>query len=1021
MIPKYLSLKNFLSYREAFLDFTGLHTACICGPNGAGKTSLLEAIAWSIWGSSRATTEEDIIHVGEKEARVDFTFSFHGNTYRVIRSRRRGQSPALEFQVASGEGFITLTEKGVRATQQKILEHVKLDYDTFVNSAYLRQGRADEFMLKRATERKEILANLLKLEQYDLLAERAKERSREFKAKMELLEQNLESVKGQLERREAIATQQTDLQTALAQLQQQQDTDRERLQHLLTQQHHRQTWEKLLQGQQQQRGNLAGECRRLERELATARQQQNELAALLEQEAEISAGYTNFYNLQAAEETLSAKFERYQTALNRRQQLQEQQRRQLYRLERQLQQFQGRLDSLQQQEKENLDILAKRDKVEAGLVQLEAARNRLSELDRLHLEVTPLLQQRQQLQLNLERADARLNARLNELNASVRQLRHTQQQQQPKLTGELRQVIERIAELDNRKVYQNRVREKGQERHRFIEHLASNQREYDAKLKELDQKLHLLNQGIEGQTQEYPPCPLCDRPLDEHHWHLVVDKHQNQQKELRDLLWVVREQLTISEREIEVLRTEYREIQKEVANYDELRERRGRLQAQLDAIDKDEERVRELIVEAEEIERSLHTGDYAADLYVEINNLDRQLQALNYDEQDRALARNEEKRWRWAEIKQGEIKSAENRLAKINIQRPELEREIAVLEQQLEDEKTSSEIQQQIRAVENNLAEINYNIDEHNNVRSELRKSQFWLTRNEKLQQAKQQFPQVREKIETLETSLERMGRDLGENDAQIATLEKQLEKQLAESPDASGEIKILEEKIQQRRRELDDRLGSLGRLQQQLQQLDNLAKQSQQQQEELKTARRQYRVYQELSTAFGKKGIQALTIENLLPQLEAETNNILARLSANQLHVQFVTHKPTKKSKSSKKKTVKTIETLDILIADARGTRPYETYSGGEGFRINFSIRLALAKLLAQRAGTALQMLIIDEGFGTQDAEGCERLIAAINAIASDFSCILTVTHMPHLREAFQARIEVSKTPGGSQLNLLM
>jgi exonuclease SbcC len=289
------------------------------------------------------------------------------------------------------------------------------------------------------------------------------------------------------------------------------------------------------------------------------------------------------------------------------------------------------------------------------------------------------------------------------------------------------------------------------------------------------------------------------------------------------------------------------------------------------------------------------------------------------------------------------------------------------------------------------------------------------------LQQAKQQFPQVREKIETLETSLERMGRDLGENDAQIATLEKQLEKQLAESPDASGEIKILEEKIQQRRRELDDRLGSLGRLQQQLQQLDNLAKQSQQQQEELKTARRQYRVYQELSTAFGKKGIQALTIENLLPQLEAETNNILARLSANQLHVQFVTHKPTKKSKSSKKKTVKTIETLDILIADARGTRPYETYSGGEGFRINFSIRLALAKLLAQRAGTALQMLIIDEGFGTQDAEGCERLIAAINAIASDFSCILTVTHMPHLREAFQARIEVSKTPGGSQLNLLM
>ena len=109
----------------------------------------------------------------------------------------------------------------------------------------------------------------------------------------------------------------------------------------------------------------------------------------------------------------------------------------------------------------------------------------------------------------------------------------------------------------------------------------------------------------------------------------------------------------------------------------------------------------------------------------------------------------------------------------------------------------------------------------------------------------------------------------------------------------------------------------------------------------------------------------------------------------------------------------------LDILIADARGTRPYETYSGGEAFRINFAIRLALARLLAQRAGAALQLLIVDEGFGTQDQEGCDRLIAAINAIAADFACILTVTHMPYFKEAFQARIEVNKTQDGSKLSL--
>lgn len=85
----------------------------------------------------------------------------------------------------------------------------------------------------------------------------------------------------------------------------------------------------------------------------------------------------------------------------------------------------------------------------------------------------------------------------------------------------------------------------------------------------------------------------------------------------------------------------------------------------------------------------------------------------------------------------------------------------------------------------------------------------------------------------------------------------------------------------------------------------------------------------------------------------------------------------------------------------------------------MNFAIRLALARLLAQRSGMALQLLIIDEGFGTQDEAGCDRLIGAINTIASDFACILTVTHIPHLKEAFQTRIEVCKTEQGSQLKL--
>jgi exonuclease SbcC len=63
--------------------------------------------------------------------------------------------------------------------------------------------------------------------------------------------------------------------------------------------------------------------------------------------------------------------------------------------------------------------------------------------------------------------------------------------------------------------------------------------------------------------------------------------------------------------------------------------------------------------------------------------------------------------------------------------------------------------------------------------------------------------------------------------------------------------------------------------------------------------------------------------------------------------------------------------------------------------------------------------LLVIDEGFGTQDAEGRERLVEAINSIQEDFARILVITHIEELKDAFPVRIEVTKTAEGSQLRL--
>jgi exonuclease SbcC len=152
------------------------------------------------------------------------------------------------------------------------------------------------------------------------------------------------------------------------------------------------------------------------------------------------------------------------------------------------------------------------------------------------------------------------------------------------------------------------------------------------------------------------------------------------------------------------------------------------------------------------------------------------------------------------------------------------------------------------------------------------------------------------------------------------------------------------------------------------------------------------------------------MIIETAVPELERSANELLGRMTDGRMHVRIETQREIK--------TGELREALDIIISDELGSRPYELYSGGESFRINFAIRIALSRLLARRAGAQLRTLFIDEGFGTQDARGRENLVAAINTIQDDFDRILVITHIDELKEAFPARIEVTKTPQGSQFS---
>jgi exonuclease SbcC len=173
-----------------------------------------------------------------------------------------------------------------------------------------------------------------------------------------------------------------------------------------------------------------------------------------------------------------------------------------------------------------------------------------------------------------------------------------------------------------------------------------------------------------------------------------------------------------------------------------------------------------------------------------------------------------------------------------------------------------------------------------------------------------------------------------------------------------------------------------------------------------LGAATRLVRLYEKLGKAFGRDGIPARIIGNAIPELGQEANRLLALLSDGQFAISI---DPIRETKGGKLK-----ETLEVTVYDAAsGKRPYEMYSGGERLRIDFALRVALSRLLANRAGARLETLVIDEGFGSQDTEGRTRLLEAVMRVRSEFRTVLVITHIDELKEHFPVRIEVRKDQG--------
>jgi exonuclease SbcC len=1000
MIPLRLELSNFLSYRaSSTLDFHGLHLACISGPNGAGKSTILDAITWALFGRSRSKSDDDVINrqavrAGDT-ALVDFSFELEGVTYRVIRSKKHGRPTVLEFQMAAAGGnWKSLSEAGLRRTQAAIETLLRMNFDSFINASFLLQGKADEFTTKTANKRKEILAYLLGVNEWDRYRDAAAERRKLVQNRLLLLDGRLQEIDDELAQQPARESALAAAGVALAlitgqlALHEQILQERRRVEAAIEQQ--KQATATLAKNRRQAELSLAD----LEKTLLLREKERGQLQALLDQSPSIES---EFQAWQKAKDSL----EQYQLMADAYNDIQRQIRPHELQLERERSRLKQRRLELEKQARNVAAMAGQRaslaTKLREGSQRLDQLSSELADLEAKEQTWLDARAEHQKMQAkrNLVAQElAQLEAQAAEI-ATRREERLVVIKNQAKAQEALSAVaaeISLVAECATRLSEVNGEKEA----------LQSDQPRLNEKMLQLKDRISRLDSQIGGQ------CPLCDQQLSDEHRQSVLSELRSEGKEFGD-------RYRQNRARIEAIVVEAAGLEKTVAGRSKVEGEQGKQQqrssiasARLEEIDRAIEAwTQDSVSRLEELRQAMADesllnaqSKIVSDLAITVESAStskaerEQLQA-EMTTTAANVAQIDEMKSRWES--DGEEDGAGSRA------------ELARIAGRLDNDEISAGDQRALVELERQALDIGFDPLAHQAVKKQ----------TGELASADQRYQELlraRAAVKPLDDNLADMKRRLAE---QQTTLQETV-RQHDESAEAllnlsAGAVDLaeVENKVVELREQQIEAHRREETAQQSVNVLDELRTQREHLAEERQEHTQQIRRLMLLEKACGREGVQALLIERALPEIEDDANELLDRLSGGQMQITFDTQRKLKTSD-------RLAETLDISIVDSAGERPYENYSGGEQFRVNFAIRLALSKVLTRRAGARLQTLVIDEGFGSQDPTGRQRLIEAINTVQDDFERVLVITHIDEMRDAFPNRIEVVKDPQGSSITVI-
>jgi exonuclease SbcC len=902
MIPLKLQLKNFLSYGADIqtVDFSPHSLICLSGKNGHGKSALLDAITWALWGQGRriagvSKSDDNLIRVGQTHMMVAMQFICNGQEYRVRREYTKSSGKpyvTLDVGVLDPQQniFVPIGGKSVRSNQEILQRLIHLDFESFCNSAFLRQGQSNEFSKKTPKERKEILAAILGLDQYEAVRSLASQKIRYLTTTRVSYQAILDRMIVDLEQLKTIDERLANLQDKFKQLsvqenvlaQKEQELEQCKKQYLQMYQEYQLIQLNMTQMKKTQR-DMHDSLLEMVKQWRAIHAQQLKIPTYdeLEQKKKVVADQLHHQQMQMREQLVY-----------KEQYLQKKEKK-------------ARLE-IEHAQKIAQHVQEYKVKIDRLKIELEHYKSQIKTCD---LRSAELLQEK--------KSNDHILATLSE---------------KKKINAVDPQAFEAtLKQFEKRKAYYQHWIAQG--------NLLS------------QEKLNLERKKQLSQDEDNPCCPLCEQNLSASRRRFLKDKFLKEEHFLEHRI---------------------SRIKKVVA----------KLKAILI-----EQHTHIQILEGNKNELQVLDAQFCATL----NRNNMIMQELDAQEQQKRMC--------------------ESQIVLLNTQISDQEKELShtqtALRESLEKGQDFCSLVIDMQQLEKAIAECGYDAVMQERLTQELTLIEMTMKKHEELTaQIAQQEARMK--------AIGALVKNLKELKVQIADLQAKAHSYTI--ADMQRNIESLEHSFIQSKKEVEQSKESLiherGALENERAKLLALEKEKLECQNNIAQVTTQIDDLQAIAMATGKDGIQALLIQDVLPDIEQEANELLAKLTDNQAQIFIESLRDLKKGGSK--------ETLDINISDNMGIRPYEMFSGGEAFRIDFALRIALSKILARRAGTSLQTLIIDEGFGSQDEEGLAHIMDALYKIQDDFAKIIVVSHLPAMKDQFPVHFLVEKKPLGSVITVV-